>query len=57
VRVEGSRRAWRPRGPYGLKDRAERGAPEVRYAQRRLLGFTEADLEMIREGLLAHIPA
>ncbi|MGZ7913730.1 phage virion morphogenesis protein, partial [Pseudomonas aeruginosa] len=27
---------------YGLKDRAERGAPEVRYAQRRLLGFTEA---------------
>ncbi|MEN1451215.1 phage virion morphogenesis protein, partial [Pseudomonas aeruginosa] len=42
---------------YGLKDRAERGAPEVGYAQRRLLGFTEADLEMIREGLLAHIPA
>ncbi|WWZ65715.1 phage virion morphogenesis protein [Pseudomonas aeruginosa] len=41
---------------YGLRDRAEPGAPEVRYAQRRLLGFTEADLEMIREGLLAHIP-
>lgn len=33
---------------YGLKDRAERGAPEVRYARRELLGITESDLEVIR---------
>ncbi|TWC15712.1 phage virion morphogenesis protein [Pseudomonas sp. SJZ085] len=40
---------------YGLKDRAERGAPDVRYDQRQLLGFTEADLDLIRDGLLAHL--
>ncbi|WP_095124370.1 phage virion morphogenesis protein [Pseudomonas sp. Irchel s3a12] len=40
---------------YGLKDRAERGAPDVRYEQRQLLGFTEADLDLIRDGLLAHL--
>lgn len=40
---------------YGLKDRAERGAPEVRYEQREVLGFTEADLNLIREGLLARL--
>ncbi len=37
---------------YGLKDRAERGAPEVRYEQREVLGFSEADFELIRDGLL-----
>lgn len=40
---------------YGLKDRAEPGAPDVRYHQREVLGFTEADLELIRDGLLAHL--
>ncbi|WP_434631259.1 phage virion morphogenesis protein [Pseudomonas sp. Z1-29] len=40
---------------YGLKDRAERGAPDVRYEQREVLGFTEADLDLIRDGLIAHI--
>lgn len=40
---------------YGLKDRAERGAPDVRYEQRQLLGFTDADLDLIRDGLLAHL--
>ena len=40
---------------YGLKDRAGRGAPDVRYEQRQLLGFTEADLDLIRDGLLAHL--
>jgi len=33
---------------YGLKDRAERGAPDVRYARRELLGLSEADLEIVR---------
>jgi phage virion morphogenesis protein len=40
---------------YGLKDRAERGAPDVRYDQREVLGFTEADLDLIREGFLTHV--
>lgn len=40
---------------YGLKDRAERGAPDVRYEKREVLGFTEADLELIRDTLLAHL--
>ena len=39
---------------YGLKDRAERGAPDVRYEQREILGFIDADLDLIRDGLLAH---
>ncbi|WP_338513627.1 phage virion morphogenesis protein [Pseudomonas poae] len=42
---------------YGLKDRAERGAPDVRYEQREILGLTEADLELIRDGLLDHLTA
>ena len=39
---------------YGLKDRAEPGAPDVRYEQREVLGFTDADLDLIRDSLLAH---
>lgn len=40
---------------YGLKDRAERGAPDVKYERREVLGFTESDLELIRDSLLAHL--
>ncbi|WP_407364705.1 phage virion morphogenesis protein (plasmid) [Pseudomonas luteola] len=40
---------------YGLKDRAERGAPDVRYARRELLGFSEGDLEIVREYLICSI--
>ncbi|MFK3642364.1 phage virion morphogenesis protein [Pseudomonas protegens] len=40
---------------YGLKDRAERGATEVRYEQREVLGFTDADLDLVRDELLFHI--
>jgi phage virion morphogenesis protein len=40
---------------YGLRDRAERGAPDVKYEQREVLGFTEADLDLIRDGLLRHL--
>jgi phage virion morphogenesis protein len=39
----------------GLKDRAVREAPEVKYEQRKILGFTDADLTMIRNGLLEHL--
>lgn len=40
---------------FGLKDRAERGAPDVRYPERKLFGFTDTDLDLIRDGLLEHI--
>ncbi|MBD8268372.1 phage virion morphogenesis protein [Pseudomonas fluorescens] len=40
---------------YGLKDRAERAAPVVRYEQREVLGFTDMDLDLIRDTLLKHL--
>lgn len=40
---------------YGLIDRAEPNAPQVQYDQREVLGFTDADLDLIRDGLLAHL--
>lgn len=40
---------------YGLKDRAERGATEVKYEQREVLGFTKADIDIIRDQLLHHL--
>ena len=40
---------------YGLKDRAVRGAPDVQYKKRKLLGFTESDLDMIRDQLLCNL--
>lgn len=40
---------------YGLRDRAARGAPDTQYAERRLLGLTDADLELIRDRLLEHL--
>ncbi|WP_313401756.1 phage virion morphogenesis protein [Stenotrophomonas sp.] len=40
---------------YGLRDRPAPGAPDVQYARRELLGFTDADVELIRDGLLEHL--
>lgn len=40
---------------YGLKDRAERGAPDTRYEQREVLGFTDADLDIVRDQLLKYL--
>ncbi len=40
---------------YGLKDRAERSAPDVRYEKREVLGLTEADIDLIRDELLNHL--
>lgn len=37
---------------YGLKDRAERGALEVRYARRELLGLSDQDLQQLRDLLV-----
>jgi len=39
----------------GLRDRAQRDAPSVRYARRTLLGFTDQELETIRNTLLNHL--
>ncbi|MNG25203.1 Phage virion morphogenesis family protein [compost metagenome] len=41
----------------GLSDRAQRGAPDIQYDQREVLGFTEADLNLIRDGLLTNLTA
>lgn len=40
---------------YGLKDRAQKSAPEIRYQQREILGFTDADLDFVRSLLLTHL--
>lgn len=40
---------------YGLGDRAERSAPEVIYEQREILGFTDADISLIRDQLLSYL--
>lgn len=40
---------------YGLKDRAEQRAPDVKYGRREVLGVTEVDLDLIRNGLLEHL--
>lgn len=40
----------------GLKDRAERGAPEIRYAQRELLGLEADDLSQLKSIILDSIP-
>lgn len=40
---------------YALKDRPAPGQADVQYERRELLGFTEADLEMIRDRLLQHL--
>lgn len=37
---------------YGLKDRAERGAPEVLYARRELLGLSDEELAKLQSLLL-----
>jgi phage virion morphogenesis protein len=39
----------------GHRDRPAPGVPDVRYPQRELLGFTGADLDMIRDRLLDHL--
>lgn len=40
---------------YGLRDKISRTGPTVRYARRQLLGFTNADVEWIRDLALDHI--
>ena len=40
---------------YGLKDRAEANAPEVRYKEREVLGYTPLDYGSIRDVLLRYL--
>ena len=39
----------------GLTDEVKPGGPRVRYERRQLLGFTDADLERIRNLLIEHL--
>jgi phage virion morphogenesis protein len=40
---------------FGLKDRPERGAPDVSYERRELLGFRESDINLVKDHLLAYL--
>ncbi|HBL7241973.1 TPA: phage virion morphogenesis protein [Serratia liquefaciens] len=40
---------------YGLRDKVSPDGPMVRYARRQLLGFTDADIEWIKDLALTHI--
>lgn len=40
---------------YGLRDRAQKGGPEVQYPVRQLLGFSEADIEAISDATIRHL--
>ena len=39
----------------GLEDSVSPGGPRARYEQRRLLGFSQADLQIIRDTVLQHL--
>lgn len=40
---------------YGLRDRPAPGARDVQYAKRELLGLTDAERDLIRDQVLAHL--
>ena len=40
---------------YGLRDRVAPRGPTAQYERRQLLGLSSADLNLIRDGMLAHI--
>lgn len=40
---------------YGLRDRAQKGSPEVQYPVRQLLGFTDTDIEVISDATIKHL--
>jgi len=40
---------------YGLRDKPGRNSPDIQYQRRQLLGFSDAELEMIRDQLLNHL--
>ncbi|CDZ93582.1 phage virion morphogenesis protein [Pseudomonas saudiphocaensis] len=40
---------------YGLRDKPGRNSPDIQYQRRQLLGFSDAELEMIRDQLVAHL--
>ena len=40
---------------YGLRDKPGRETPDTQYARREVLGFTNSDVELIRDRLLEHL--
>jgi len=39
----------------GLRDKVDRDGPTVKYNSRELLGFTQAEMDMIEKDVLAHV--
>jgi len=42
---------------YGLRDKVSQTGPDVKYEERKLLGFSETDRDLIQESVLRHIQA
>lgn len=40
---------------YGLRDGAERGAPNIVYNQRKVVGFSNTDFSLIKDCLLNYL--
>ncbi len=40
---------------YGLRDKPGRNSPDIQYQRRQLLGFSDAELDMIRDQLIEHL--
>lgn len=40
---------------FGLNDRVAKDGPEVRYVERRLVGFSVADRKLIHDSVLKHV--
>ncbi len=40
---------------YGLRDKPGRNSPDIQYQRRELLGFSDAELDMIRDQLIEHL--
>ncbi|WP_110709388.1 phage virion morphogenesis protein [Salinicola sp. CR57] len=40
---------------YGLRDRVTENGPRVKYAERELLGFSEADRQRVSDGILDYL--
>lgn len=39
----------------GLTDKPQPGSPDVEYPERQLLGFTDADSDMVRQTIMKHL--
>lgn len=42
---------------YGEADQVQPGGPTITYPQRELLGFSDADMELVRDTIMTHLEA